>query len=345
MTSQHPQQYTVAFETLRCNYEAVSGYLHDRYGLDKRRQELNNLTQFVQSGTTPDRIPIELISQGITALAQTLDEPNLGLRLVSYLEAEGNQIVSFIKRIQLRFVELVYMIARYTHIASQVFEFHIVETADSIQLELSPNSPETVSRHQFEGLMGLIVRSLRLCDQVNLVGIDLPHAQPNGSDELYMEVFGMLPRFDQPKACLHFAGESRNAFVAGTQDAQESLKSLQIFETQYTKLLEDDCLLERSRFLLSLLLCHGEANKERLAELLCVSPRTLQRRLKEQGTSFRELLQDLRKQLSEKHFLYSDATCYELGFALGYQDYKQFHRAFKNWFGVTPEQYRLQLIS
>lgn len=339
------QQYTVAFETLRSNHAAASGYLKDRYGADNQLQAFNNLTRLMEASEMPKRIPIELMSQGITALAENLGEPNLGLNMVDYLESEQNQIVLFIKETQMRFLELIQMIARYTCIATEVFEFRIVETSEHIELELSPNSPATVSYHQYEGVMGLIVRSLRHCKEVELLGVDLPHSKPSADDTPYFTTFGLLPNFDEPKASIYFAHQSRKAMVVGTADAKKSLRSLQRFEIQYMQHSDQDCLVERSRFLLPLLLCHGQANKERLAELLCVSSRTLQRRLKEQGTSFRALLQDLRIQLAEKHFRYTDTSCSELGFALGYQDYKQFHRAFKSWFGITPEQYRMQIAS
>ncbi|AQR62346.1 hypothetical protein BZG35_12365 [Brevundimonas sp. LM2] len=71
-----------------------------------------------------------------------------------------------------------------------------------------------------------------------------------------------------------------------------------------------------------------------------LSERTLQRRITEEGHSFRELLVEARLELG--HRLLSDDRVErdEIGFLLGYQDATSFHRAFREWEGVTPARWR-----
>ena len=71
-----------------------------------------------------------------------------------------------------------------------------------------------------------------------------------------------------------------------------------------------------------------------------MSERTLQRRITEEGRSFRELLVEARRELGLR--LLGDAALEldEIAFLLGYQDATSFHRAFREWEGVTPGRWR-----
>ncbi len=71
-----------------------------------------------------------------------------------------------------------------------------------------------------------------------------------------------------------------------------------------------------------------------------VSPRTLIRRLKRDGTSYQAILEQVRKTLSADYLLHSDMSAASIAYRLGYQDPSNFGRAFRNWFGVSPGCYR-----
>jgi len=71
-----------------------------------------------------------------------------------------------------------------------------------------------------------------------------------------------------------------------------------------------------------------------------VSPRTLIRRLKRGGTSYRSILDDVRKTLAVDYLLHSEQSVNQIAYRLAYQDPSNFGRAFRNWFGVSPGSYR-----
>jgi AraC-like DNA-binding protein len=78
-----------------------------------------------------------------------------------------------------------------------------------------------------------------------------------------------------------------------------------------------------------------------LARLRGVSPRTLKRRLAEQGTSYRQLLDEARRDRALS-LLESDATVEDIGRQLGYSDAANFNRAFRRWLGLAPSEWRGQ---
>ena len=84
----------------------------------------------------------------------------------------------------------------------------------------------------------------------------------------------------------------------------------------------------------------GLATMAYVARKLRVSERTLQRRLKEENTSFQHILSTTRAELS-RHYLKETVLPYaEVAYLLGYKDTNSFYRAFKDWEDATPEQFR-----
>jgi len=87
-------------------------------------------------------------------------------------------------------------------------------------------------------------------------------------------------------------------------------------------------------------LSKGDPRRETMASMLCMSERTLQRRLTEEGTSFAELVDEVRREMAQRYFQHSDFSPTEITFALGFSDPSNFYRACKRWFGRSPSTMR-----
>lgn len=84
----------------------------------------------------------------------------------------------------------------------------------------------------------------------------------------------------------------------------------------------------------------GPPGQQQVASALCMSSRTLQRKLQEEGTSFKELLQDTRMQLAGKYLRSPGRSVVETAYLLGFSEPSTFSRAFKRWSGQSPADYR-----
>jgi AraC-like DNA-binding protein len=87
---------------------------------------------------------------------------------------------------------------------------------------------------------------------------------------------------------------------------------------------------------------NGENNLEFISKGLAMTPRTLQRKLAESGTSFRDLTDEIRKAMAMRYLTDTKLPLSEIAFLLGFSDLSAFSRAAKNWFGVAPREYRRQ---
>lgn len=79
---------------------------------------------------------------------------------------------------------------------------------------------------------------------------------------------------------------------------------------------------------------------DEVASKLKVTRRTLQRRLQEEGTSHRRVLDELRRDLAVRLLDEGDLGIQEVAFVLGFSDQAAFHHAFVRWTGVAPGAYR-----
>ena len=92
------------------------------------------------------------------------------------------------------------------------------------------------------------------------------------------------------------------------------------------------------------LLPKGIVDMERVSERLNMSRWTLNRKLKKEGTTFKDLLTELRKEFAIIYLENGILSITEIAFLLGYSEAGAFHRAFKGWTGKTPKEYRQKPI-
>ena len=83
-------------------------------------------------------------------------------------------------------------------------------------------------------------------------------------------------------------------------------------------------------------------DQQEIADRLHLSPRTLHRRLEEEGSSFRAIRNALRRDLALTRLTRSRDSVGNIGAMLGYADPSAFYRAFVEWTGMSPQQYRKQ---
>ena len=88
------------------------------------------------------------------------------------------------------------------------------------------------------------------------------------------------------------------------------------------------------------ILGHPDMSLQLAATITGTSPRTLQRRLAEDGTSFSRTLQAVRFRNARRLLQDPEMPSKEISKRLGYTDPANFMRAFKRWTGVSPNEFR-----
>ncbi|WP_259068594.1 helix-turn-helix transcriptional regulator [Mucilaginibacter sp. X4EP1] len=86
----------------------------------------------------------------------------------------------------------------------------------------------------------------------------------------------------------------------------------------------------------------GILSLEEIAANFNISPRTLQRRLKDEEVSFQQLTDNARQYLAVQALKQGGHAIKEIAWMLGYNELSAFSRAFKRWTGISPDAYRFQ---
>lgn len=94
------------------------------------------------------------------------------------------------------------------------------------------------------------------------------------------------------------------------------------------------------RWIIKRNLTGGNLDIQTVASELGMSNRTLQRRLADEGTSFNHLLMQVRQRLAREYLSDPSFDIKEVAFMMGYEDQNSFYRAFRNWEGDTPSNWR-----
>lgn len=85
---------------------------------------------------------------------------------------------------------------------------------------------------------------------------------------------------------------------------------------------------------------HSELCSEDLANYLNMTPRTLRRKLSEQGTCFRYIVKELRCEAAKKLITATQLSIEDIAYSIGFSDVSNFRAAFKKWTGKTPSSFR-----
>ncbi|WP_207884387.1 AraC family transcriptional regulator [Pseudomonas sp. 30_B] len=168
------------------------------------------------------------------------------------------------------------------------------------------------------------------------------HAQPEGTTLAeYEQLFGCPVRFEQCFSAL-LVPLPLLAYPLRQADAN-LLRTLEEHALALMAELDDDEPLPlRVKNALRLLLKDGLPRKERVAERFEMTVRTLQRHLQQAGTSYQQILDELRQELAEHYLVHSDLPIQDIAQYLGFTESRSFHRSFKAWTDQTPGEYRQQ---
>jgi AraC-like DNA-binding protein len=157
----------------------------------------------------------------------------------------------------------------------------------------------------------------------------------------YEDFFGGPVRFDQPSTSVVLARQDLALPLRGADAAL-----LALLDAQAERLLQEVAAVSGPvgvwRQALVGLIRNGRVQLADLAQSQQMSPRSLQRRLAEQGHSFQTLLSQTRQQLAEVYLRDANVELAEVALLLGYSEQSAFTRAFRHWTGQAPLQWRRQ---
>ena len=177
--------------------------------------------------------------------------------------------------------------------------------------------------------------------EVHPLAIELAYPAPADAAP-YDAAFGCPIAFDAPRNSLLFAYADLTTPLPTSNPMLAELHER--FAGEYLRHFDRALISYRAREVIIRRLPDGEPRRDQVASELCMSERTLQRRLEDEATSFVQLLDDTRRELAEQYLGRLHLSLAQAAYLLGFADQSSFFRACRRWFDLSPGQYRSQLF-
>jgi AraC-like DNA-binding protein len=283
------------------------------------------------------RIPLARYRGVIRAAAEASGDPAFGVRLVEDIEVERFSLWTYLAASSETGRRAYERATRYAGI-----------NIDNLDYELIVEGPRTIcrtgvlgferSRSETEFAVGMMVKL------APFIATDEPeraawfrHPRPPYADQVEA-AFGCAVLYEQRFDAIIGTSARLDAPLPRADSALCAL-----LEEHAAGLLarvpQPTTFVDRVRERIGTLLPRGQASAERVAEELGLSPRTLRRRLADEGTGYQPLLDEVRLELACRTLREPGISVNEVAFLLGFSDASAFHKAFRRWTGQRPGDY------
>ena len=294
----------------------------------------------------PDnRVPADKTSRLWRRIANQLPDPDLGLEVGSTLEIRSAGVVGYAMLHSDTLLGALRRIVRFAKLLNQRAELALQDLGDRWRLEalqqpLIPGFRQPID----EGVAGVITALREIAGRdLETAGVHLNYPRPEDTSA-HRRLLGRTLHFEAPTAAVDLWNRDiRAPTVAADPSLTRYLDELA--EVHLGSLPTSDSYSERLRRAVWPHLSEGLPTLREMAAELALSSRSLQRRLREEGTSFGEVVDGLRHEKAQLLLRDPRLEVYEVGYLLGYSDPSTFHRAFRRWQGTSPSRFRSQQLS
>ena len=289
----------------------------------------------------PDgRVPCTSIPAVICEAMRTRPLKNLGMKLAYETPIGAFQLLDYLIVTCENVREAAKQLARYLRISEAPFAIEIRDDEDPIRIVYVNVGEPFIA--EFE--IALAIFHFRRETESRLRA-DYASFEHTPDDVSEMEqALGCPVRVQQ-----HWLGValSREAWELPVRRRDPILHSIlrRNAEELAAHLPETDTVVAEVQRLLVTRIAQGEPEIEAVARSMGTSVRSLQRRLSAAGTSYQQVLDSTRREAAGRHLADRALSITEVAYLLGYSEPAAFHRAFRRWYGSTPQEFRFAQLS
>lgn len=290
------------------------------------------------------RVGSEKIGMLLVGASLQLKDPLLGLHLGSVSTPAVLDSVGYALTHAADVGESFDIVIRFAQYQNEAFECNLETKGSKATCTVLFREPDPeAARHLSERSLAHVVRWIP-----GLTGkpftpleIHLPHNREEDRKE-YQRVLGGPIHFRKPQYAIVFNADILNEPLP---EANHELGRIlqHHLDQALAALPRRDNLMDAIRREVASNLTGGPVSMPVICDKLGMSPRTCQRKLREEGISWNQLIEQLRKSIAIQYLAGSALPAYEISYQLGFSDQAAFNRAFKRWTGITPGKYRQQL--
>lgn len=324
---------------------ALVHYLDCRGVLDRARIEaITGMT--LEALQDPDlRVPADNHYQLWEYAEQVTGDPAVGLHAGQVVDPERMGLVGHVFFNCDTLGEAVTQYVRLHRLINESVTLSFEQTDELAILTWQPDSPDHYCRQDMDRTLAAALCRTRhfIHPDITAEWAEIAHPSPSYASE-YEQLLGGPVTFGFATTRLAFSSRHlshpiphRNPYVysAVLQQVNSLLARLQTRRTFSRKV----------RRLISRQMSTEKIDADTLARQCHMSRQTLYRRLKKEGLSFHDLVEQVRKDKALRYVAADQYALGEIAFLLGFSELSAFSRAFKRWTGMAPAQYRARHLA
>jgi len=273
----------------------------------------------------------------LAAVPKGVDRTGLGLRAAQRFVTSDADLLGYIMSHSATPLESAHALAEHARLIGDSADFRVDTTADTVTVTLGLMGGKQFLPDAADFGAAIVYRVLRECSQGAARPIEVQLPRPDARRRrVYERFFGAPVLFSAPRVNLTYGRACMS--VPFSQSDRRLLTILTSHARQRLQALPRADLPDRARAFIADGLVSGDYTLEHVAFRCGMSERTLRRRLTEAGTSYRELVDDVRKERA-LHLLEAEQSISLIAQHLGFSDATAFARAFRRWTGNAPHDH------
>jgi len=267
-------------------------------------------------------------------------DPCLGLRAADFINPGSLHALGFAWLVSETLYDALQRLVRYFDIISNGARLELAVSADECRVAVDRlNIQGRALPQRVDAFWASLIALCRmiLTDDFAPLSLSLRRPSPPCAADFY-RLFGAPVQFSAPRDVMTL---SRAVAEQPLPTSNRLLaRANEQIVADYLARFHADTYPDRVRARLVELLPAGSVSEETLARSLNLSRRTLQRRLAEDGTSYKALLDEARCELAVRYIGEQCMSIKEATYMLGFSEPGNFSRAFKRWTGEAPSKFR-----
>ena len=295
--------------------------------------------------TDPDRrVPEESVEAAWRLATEFTADEAIGIHVAEWLPRGALDLVEYAFRSSGSLADGLGRVARYGRVLSDRVAARMVDGGEGVLLMFRDTGSTALHPGRTEFALATALKLARegVGNNVTPVQVCFAHPAPKATGE-HHRFFGVPVRFAAGSNSMLLSAEDA---ARPLQGADEALSA--IVRRRLDKLLTErdgqmsGSLGDRVRRLMVARVGKVPVTPDSVGRSLAVSRRTLSRRLAEEGTSFRRILDDVRRELACALLQDRSASVADVAFVLQYSEPAAFNRSFRRWTGQPPRAFRNQ---
>lgn len=317
---------------------SVLGKLLDHYGLDKLAIAKQAGIDTEIAYKPDDRISTAMLQKVWKIAQQQTGDGCLGITYAELIQPASlcGLGLAWITSDTLK--ESIKRLIRFQHALTTSTDYILNELDDCYQIVLQPKLKKPVNA-SMDAALATLYQMCRITygPELKAERVCLSHSEPE-CKEKFNDFFGKKVEFNTAETQIIFTKNTFERKLASSNPELARMSDQVVIE--YLKQFDKKNISMQVRAHIIEELNSGVPHQEKIATTLNMSLRNLQRKLKEEGASFKSILDETRCELSRQYLRGSDRSIIEIGFLLGFSESSNFARAFRRWTGVSPNEYR-----